>query len=157
MVGISCRRVTLFWKTMTKESQNQFMSMDFRHKSVPVKVLCLTLVFVPVLLLLLCHPQPHRGAEAAGHVGPAVLPYQGQVEGSDVPGRGTEVAWSVLGIPIPATRRQFALPEQPNTFPSGSTVLSRAGGHPSWRRSPEDYWKGQEVKRLYIRVGFNDL
>lgn len=122
-----------------------------------VKDLFLTLVCVTVLLLLFCHPQPHRGAEAAGHVGPTVLPYKGQVEGSDVPGRGTEMARSKLGIPLPAPRRQFALPEQTNTFPPGSTVLSGARGHPSWRWSPKEYWKGQQVKRFYIHVGFDNL
>lgn len=122
-----------------------------------MKDLFLTLVFVPILLLLLCHPQPHRGTEAASHVGPAVLPYQGQVERRNVPGRGAEMAWSVLGIPLPAPRRQFALPEQTDAFPSGSTVLSGASGHASWGRSPEDDWKGQEVERFYIHVGFNDL
>lgn len=132
-MGFSCRRVTLFWKTMTEDSQNQFICMDLRHKSVLVKVLCLTLVFVPVLLLLLCHQQPHRGAEAAGHVWPAVLPYQGQMERSSVPGRRTKVAWSILGIPLSASRRQLALPEQTNAFPSGSTILSGASGQTSWR------------------------
>lgn len=158
MVGLRCRSVTGLWKTTTKESLEKVMELSTLGANMSnSKDLCLTFVFLPSLLLPLCHSQPHGSTEPAGHVGPTILPYQGQVEGRNVPGRGTEVAWSALGVALPARRRQFSLPQQTNTFASGSPVLSGGGGRPSRGRSPEDYWKGQEVKRFYIHVGFNDL
>lgn len=101
-----------------------------------------TFVSVCFLLLLLRQPQPHRGTEAAGHVGPAVLPNKGQVERSDEPGRRAEVAWSVLSFSLSASRRQLALPEWTDAFAPGGAVLPGAWGQPSGRRRAKDQWKG---------------
>lgn len=117
---------------------------------------CLTSVLALVLLLL-SHQEPHRGAEAAGHVGPAVLADQRQVQGGGVPGRRARVARPLLRVAVSPPGGQLALPVQADGLPAGGTVLPGAGGGAPRRRSSEDYRKGQEMKGLRVYVGFHDL
>lgn len=109
------------------------------------------------LVVLLPHKEPHRGTEAAGHVGPAVLANQGQVQGGRVPGGRARVARPLFRITVSASGRHLALPEEAHCLPTSRAVLPGAGGGTAWRQGPEDYGKGQEMKGLCIYVGFHDV
>lgn len=116
---------------------------------------CLTSVVA--LVVLLPHQEPHRGAEAAGHVRPAVLADQGQVQGGHVPRGRARVPRPLLRVTVSAPGRQLALPEEAHGLPTSGAVLPGAGGGAAWHGGPEDYRKGQEMKGLRIYVGFHDL
>lgn len=133
-------------------SENQQKAIHSKQEY-GLRLPCLTSVFVVLLL----HQEPHRGAEAAGHVGPAVLANQGQVQGGRVPRRRAQVARPLLRVTISPSRRQLALPEEAHSRPTSGAVLPGAGGGAAWRGGTKDYRKGHKMKGLCMYAGFHDL